>query len=669
VYTYGIMFVGQEVTVLCHYVSEVPVNALRVRSSRAARSSRRRSMASHHLTYGDLKTFVRQRFASGDAGLSASSLPNLLSALEGFMAERGFSERDAIGPALRSMYHRHRNEHIEQLRRDGRSGPYISNRRSLLGHWRKAVVEADRQSATHSGGETPFQAALRQTLSLAGASLKGTAREVGIPLATLRRWVAGAAPNAASARWVPVLERRFALTPGTLSDLCAPRSGTSVSTASTDHAIAYRKRLREQHGRPYALSPPADSPLRAEWAHFVAYKTTTASVNRRGMLSRSKTGRWSTTHLPVEPRRESNWFAFAGAQYVASASITWGLVSQYLGWLALPTSEGGRGLSFESAATLANFAQAGYLEEYIAWRQARSDGIFHGGVVRFLKLASSLCHPRTGYLTQCYERFSHALPGVTHETWNERCLDVHAFAAAMTAERTDTGSSRDSRQPIAHILALPNPLDAVADAVARLNADRPRTGGVTEAIWARDRLLLMLLASNPLRAKNVRMLTYRPDGTGHLRQVDGRWRIHIPPGEFKNAKGAARERAYDMPVRPELAGFIESYLRDCRPLLATSGNPYVFSSERRKDGPMHSLRRRFEIISRRYFTGCAGVGPHSMRHIVCTSILKQRPNDWTAAAWALHDKVETVRKAYAHLRSDDAYTWFDPAMAGPFGRM
>jgi len=58
-----------------------------------------------------------------------------------------------------------------------------------------------------------------------------------------------------------------------------------------------------------------------------------------------------------------------------------------------------------------------------------------------------------------------------------------------------------------------------------------------------------------------------------------------------------------------------------------------------------------------------------MRHIVATSILKQQPNNWAGAAWALHDQEETIRRHYAHLRSDDAHRWFEAAMAGPFGRM
>jgi integrase len=167
------------------------------------------------------------------------------------------------------------------------------------------------------------------------------------------------------------------------------------------------------------------------------------------------------------------------------------------------------------------------------------------------------------------------------------------------------------------------------------------------------------------------MLTFSQDmeQPGHLRYVDGGWRIFIPKLEFKNFRGAAKERDYDMPVRPEVWGDIERYLKVYRPVLAASSNPYVFASSVKSDKPMHSLRRRFGILTMKYLAGCRGVGPHAMRHLVATAILKQRPNDWNTAARALHDREATVRKHYAHLSSDDAATQMKVALDGPFSRM
>ena len=65
------------------------------------------------------------------------------------------------------------------------------------------------------------------------------------------------------------------------------------------------------------------------------------------------------------------------------------------------------------------------------------------------------------------------------------------------------------------------------------------------------------------------------------------------------------------------------------------------------------MNRRVFILTAKYLWGCPGVGPHAFRHIVATAILKNSLNDWQTAALVLHDRVETVQKHYAHLRSSD----------------
>jgi integrase len=97
-------------------------------------------------------------------------------------------------------------------------------------------------------------------------------------------------------------------------------------------------------------------------------------------------------------------------------------------------------------------------------------------------------------------------------------------------------------------------------------------------------------------------------------------------------------------------------------LLASSSNPYLFTVGKHSDEPYHHLNRHFAAITQRYFTRCAGTGPHIMRRIVATTILKLHPNAWAAAAYVLHDQEATVRKNYAHLRSDDAARWVDALM-------
>jgi hypothetical protein len=521
-----------------------------------------------------------------------------------------------------------------------------------------------------------------------GATVKGTAKATGVPLATLKRWLKGAAPNAKSVGWLPRLERYFALPAGALGDLVPQGvhkpSGVPADAPPDD----YRQRLRANCRSPYALKEPLPA-LKEEWLHLLRFKAAVgqtmagfdsqAFTQRSGRsggarrslrLAKQKGSRWSGTSLPVVANTEKAWFAMHDGNYVATAAVNWTMVSQFLGWLQLATDRGGVGLTAGDAQTLANLTRDDYIEGYIEWRVERAGGVVHNGVKTFLTLVRGLCNPRTGFLTQSYATFSLATDARDEQEWRKFCESTYHFAVHAAEDLSPhLQRSRDPFRAIGPSLELPNPLDAVADAIARLDADRPSTGGLREAVWARDRLLVKLLASNPLRDKNLRLLTYKDDNSGHLRKVNGEWRIAIPRHEFKNARGAARHRPYDMPVRREVWPDIERYLRDYRPVLAADGNPYVFVSTSNAAGPMYSLRRRFELLTRAYLAGCSGVGPHAMRYIVATSILKARPNDWAAAAWALHDLEETVRQHYVHLRCDDAQRWMTGVMDGPFSRM
>jgi hypothetical protein len=218
-------------------------------------------------------------------------------------------------------------------------------------------------------------------------------------------------------------------------------------------------------------------------------------------------------------------------RYVATAAIAWTWVSQFLGWLQLPVDAGGRGLDAQAAQSLAHLADVDLLGHYQQWRIDRS-GLVHGGVLGVLNFCRGLCPPETGYLTQTPELAARL--GLDASAWRARCTQAYAFIKNISGQLEEERSvSRDPFAPLQAVLSLRNPLDAVADAVARMDAVHPSSGGATEAVWARDRLLLKLLASNPLRAKNIKLLTYRSDNTGHLRQdPDGAWRINIPRQEF-----------------------------------------------------------------------------------------------------------------------------------------
>lgn len=662
-----------------HYIETVPLNVLAVVPSKLGGRARKRVMDASKLTFQQLIELQTQRITRGD-GPSSSALPNLKSALSAFLQERNISIESPVGSVFRASYYIHLRGHVKTLQESNRTREYISNRRSLLAQWRKCIIDFDKYTAVESKRAHPFQQAITDIVAQSH-SQRGLARQSGIPLATLKRWLAGAFPNGQSFRQVAKLEMFLGLEPGALGDLLPAQIRPSARTEpSLRRTLAYRERIKVTNKDLYALKRPNDK-LRQQWQNFVQYKVSEVtaftdhdddSFDDEVSLKRSTNGRWSATSSAVAVPTEANWFCFYKGKYVATAGIRWSKVSQFIGWLMLSESAGGKGMAAEEAQTLANLARRSLVKEYLDWRIARTDGLVHGGILDFLQFVSSLCNPRTGYLTQSGREVAGAQDEAQEALWRKRCAVAFESARKMRDELSNSVQvSRDPFEPIQQALALPNPLDAVADMVARLSLHKPVVGGMREAVWARDKLFIKLMASNPLRDKNFRMLTYRPDNKGHLRQDErGGWSIFVPRMELKNLHGAARERDYQMPVRPEVWPDIAEYLAHYRPRLIKVATDRVFLSEE-TGGPFceSGLRRRFEILTSRYLHGCPGVGPHAMRHIVATAILKASPNDWAAAAWALHDREETVRKHYAHLAQHDAAKWFEKSMNGPFSKM
>jgi site-specific recombinase XerC len=666
VYKRQLLYVNQHLMQERHYIPSVSNNAPSPTCSIERKSgARKRQMESLSLTFEQLQKTVNQQIALGN-GPAPSSEPNLRSALAAFLEERGIQQCEVIGSTLRASYYRNVASHIESLVGLQRNSAYIRNRKAHLGRWRKFLLEIDRTSANEIR-QTPLQIALGE-LFCGGPPMVQIAAACLIPLSHLKRWRAGHLPKPRSIRWLRVLERHYGLTAGVLMDLVPHTKGGVIHRATFVSAKSkYRERLtKAQAEMPYAVREPCES-LREEWSGLLLHKT--AVRPPRGLLRQLK-GRWSGTVEPVVNNARQNWAAFTNGRYHTTAQITWTHVTYYLGWLQLSADRDGPGITAEKAQTLGALTDEINIERYNSWRINRSGGIMHGGCVAFLKTVQMLCNPTTGYLTQSWQTFAPRCGIYDEASWRERCAAAFRCAADIRRElQPEVKVSRNPFDSMSSAFNLANPLEAVADAIGRMDANRPLTGGISEALWARDRLLLKLLASNPLRAKNIRLLTCLPDNSGQLRKEDGVWRIKLSASDFKNFRGAAKDRSYDMPVRKEVWSDIERYLKHYRPQLATSENQYFLVCSSRTGKPWYSLNRHFASITRRYFIGCPGAGPHIMRHIVATAILKQQPNAWAVAAWALHDKEDTVRLAYTHLESNDAARWLDPMLSAAFSRM
>ena len=445
----------------------------------------------------------------------------------------------------------------------------------------------------------------------------------------------------------------------------------SVENAPTKK-IRYRERLSKASKDAFRLKQ-ISACLAQEWSAFVIHKT-----EKLPELRRHSKGVWVTTDLITERETERNKYCFSKGKYVPTANIVWGHVTSYLGWLNRTRELGGEGLATHDVQTLGWFSNKRMAHRYMKWMIERAEDKVHSGVLDFAKTVAALNHPQHGYLTQMPE-FQERLPEAYRpQLWKDACQEAYTWAAEMKKNLLADGieHSRDPMEPIKSVLELDDPLEAVADMTARMKSSRPTTGGTEEAIWARDLLLVKLMASNPLRAKNMKLLTYRADNTGNLyRRPDGSWFIRIDKRAFKNAKGAAKDREYDMPVNNVVWGDIERYLKAYRPMLPDADKvDYVFlsSSDEKHGGYVgawKSLDRRISYLTRRYLWDCPGIGAHAFRYIIGTAILKKAPGAWDSAAAVLHDEVETVKAHYAHLRSCDGGTFAHNLLGSAFSRM
>ena len=252
---------------------------------------------------------------------------------------------------------------------------------------------------------------------------------------------------------------------------------------------------------------------------------------------------------------DNNWWAFlpvrdasSGVEIlreVASARINWAKVSAFLGWLRLDPRDGGIGLPTNQVETLAWLANPKFLEGYLDWTKDRVKAR-NSGAIQFLSFISSLVRPVAGYLRQTPE-LAETLPvEYRWESWDDMCDETFELVQDLVAAYDDEMQvSRDSFEPIMHILQLPQPMDAVADMVQRMRADRPIANPRAEAVWGRDIVLIKILASNPLRRRNLAHLTWRADNTGELHQrEDKSWWLKIHKSKFKNVKCAAGEREF-----------------------------------------------------------------------------------------------------------------------------
>lgn len=664
---------------ICRYFTPSSITAAQAAKT-SGKKARKRFMR-QPLTYSELFDTYQQR--SLFENLNPQTSANRGVALRKFLEANCLFINDVVGPEMRMDFPAAVERFIRKLTAESKSARAISNTLSLLRTWKAMVVEADTVAAQQAGEDNAFVTNLKNLLREQNVAL--VARQAGIPLDMLRGWLLGKRPRGSSVKYITRLEKFFAVENNFLVLLSGAKApGARVENVGGEtKPIQYRNILGELTRVEFCIKPSLNSPLRNQWEKFLEYKT-----NARNIKKRTRRGKWRISPCPLMVPSDSNWWSFLpvknGGQIelreVASARIAGAKVSAFLGWLRLDPEAGGAGIPPSEVETLAWLAHPAYIEQYLDWMKARV-GARNKGATQFLAFLASLVRPSTGYLWQCPELANTLPDGHRPAEWHVMCQSTFDVVQELTAAYDDELEvTRDSFEPIMHILQLPQPMDAIVDMVQRMRADRPVTNARAEAIWSRDIVLIKLLASNPLRLRNLAHLSWRSDNSGELHQrEDKSWWLKISKTKFKNTKGAAGDREYyECQVNPAAWRDIEKYLAVHRPKLLQANTDLFFLTANagprgRKDNerpvPWNDLGRRVKELTARYLYKCPGIGCHAFRHIVATSILKAPGGDFKTAALVLYDRVATVEKHYAFLTANEGGERMSTLLAASFSKM
>lgn len=480
-------------------------------------------------------------------------LRNHLTALRSFLKSVYKSEDSVIGSELGSDFKARLNQHLKTCSLSDRSK---ADRKSLLGSW-KATHDgmgpsADAQApSAHERRRgrvvdpkpNAFQIALRGALQACGATAHGAARAAGVSSHFVSRWVHGSLPNRRTVASIEKLEAALNLQPGTLTEALAQ----CRASHDAERPNPFRERLKAASKLRYRVYVRDATPsLQQEWKALLHYKTATRVPDR---LQRSAGGEWSLSqarHSAMTP----TWVNSVSAGLCHTAEKCWAQVAAFLGFIQLSGTDGGYGRSPSEAQTLAWLCVPDAVDAFLTFMSNRSDGLKHEGHKSFSSLVKNLTREKYGYLRQI-PAFGNRLPAdvVGDESWEQLCERAYDTAKAWGRASVDT--SRDPDLTISYFLDQPQPLQPIFDCMRQMRrlSESCTPGSRLEAVLRRDELLLGFLVSNPLRAKNLKTLTWKPDNSGHIyKTAAGQWRLRIEPREFKNRKGKKKTKTYDVAV-------------------------------------------------------------------------------------------------------------------------
>ena len=393
-------------------------------------------------------------------------------------------------------------------------------------------------------------------------------------------------------------------------------------------------------------------------------------------------------------QRNGVWNSVTGAQKIEHLGLLFGALA------ASPRSEiRGFGVPHRSLA-FGMLVFPAVWDWYVQWREQRR-GFYTSWEVNMIQLGLSLTRAETGWLRQ-NSRLSarlQTIPGLISSTdiataradWEGVCdrFYKHGLARAKEIQRV-ARVHRDPFEPILPVLEADSPVAEyrlITEEILRLMPDARRyPRQAAESV--RSFLMVRLALHLGLRQKNLRELLYSPRGRpptaerilesrrcGELRwsERDQGWEVLIPACAFKNSTSSFfgnKPFRLVLPDLGELYRYIESYINGQRALLLNGApDPGTFlvktmkATSRDAAYNQNTFYEAWRLITQRYgirnpytgrgaITGLLPHGPHNVRDVLATHILKQT-GSYEQASYAIQDTPETVAKHYGRFLPQD----------------
>jgi len=419
------------------------------------------------------------------------------------------------------------------------------------------------------------------------------------------------------------------------------------------------------------IAPPR---LAREMTDLLAFKTATLS--------------------PAGYRRRGTWGPGTASQKVEHFGLMFGaLASPPCG----PVQ--GHGVPVEQL-TFALLTVPTVWDWYLRWRERRR-GFYTAWEVDMLIIGGALTGAEAGWITQTpalAERLE-PIPGLVpaHEVarirndWPAACAELHRFALARSKEIARVAQvHHDSFEPILGVLEADSPVGEYRKIADEIVALRPcaRRYPLAAAESSRAFLMIRLGLHLGFRQKNLRQLLVCPrgeaprterrlrdQGAGELRwsDRDGGWEVFVPASAFKNATSSFFNGRPFRLVLPDIGGLygeIDAYVETYRArLLGPAADPGTFFIKTVKSArsnaayDQNTFYEAWRWIIQRYgiynpYTGRGAIpgllphGPHSVRDVLATHILKQT-GSYEQASYAIQDTPETVAQHYGRFLPQD----------------